>query len=164
MTDAPTIRPYEPADFDAVDALRADAFAPVFDSMRATLGADLAPDALAYEEREQHELLRRLLEPSAPFEMWVMELEGAIVGFVSVGFDDRSKVGEIGLNAVAPAVAGRGLAQSLYDHAFDRMRARGMVVASVSTGGDAGHAPARRAYEKAGFVNGVPSVWLARRL
>ena len=31
------------------------------------------------------------------------------------------------------------------------MRSRGMDIAVVETGGDPGHAPARAAYEKAGF-------------
>jgi len=31
------------------------------------------------------------------------------------------------------------------------MRAKGVTVAMVETGGDSGHAPARRAYEKSGF-------------
>jgi hypothetical protein len=33
-----------------------------------------------------------------------------------------------------------------------------MKVASLSTGGDPGHAPARRAYEKAGYT-AFPIVW-----
>jgi hypothetical protein len=35
--------------------------------------------------------------------------------------------------------------------AVDRMKEAGMEVAMVETGGDWGHAPARAAYEKAGF-------------
>jgi hypothetical protein len=37
-------------------------------------------------------------------------------------------------------------------------------VATVATDGDASHAPARRAYEKAGFTAHIPSVWLCRKL
>ena len=36
--------------------------------------------------------------------------------------------------------------------------ADGMKLAGVSTGGDPGHAPARRAYEKAGYT-AFPNVW-----
>lgn len=39
-----------------------------------------------------------------------------------------------------------------------------MALATVSTGGDPSHAPARRAYEKAGFGPGLPSVYLYRVL
>lgn len=37
-------------------------------------------------------------------------------------------------------------------------------VATVASGGDPGHAPARRAYEKAGFNVTIPSVWMCRTL
>ena len=43
------------------------------------------------------------------------------------------------------------------------MRARGLDLAIVATGGDPGHAPARRTYEKAGFT-GCPQVWYAKLL
>lgn len=52
----------------------------------------------------------------------------------------------------------------MYDFAIARMKAAGMRVATVATGADASHAPARRAYEKAGFTVQIPSVWLCRKL
>jgi hypothetical protein len=39
-----------------------------------------------------------------------------------------------------------------------------MELATVGTGGDRSHAPARRAYEKAGFIVGLPSIYLYQRL
>ena len=45
----------------------------------------------------------------------------------------------------------------MYRHVLDEMRAQGARYATAETGGDASHAPARRAYEKAGFV-AVPTV------
>ena len=36
--------------------------------------------------------------------------------------------------------------------AFDWMRKRGLAIAMVETGDDRGHAPARVAYESAGFA------------
>jgi hypothetical protein len=44
------------------------------------------------------------------------------------------------------------------------MRDEGMRLATVSTGGDASHAPARRAYEKLGFGAGIPAVTLYKLL
>ncbi len=46
----------------------------------------------------------------------------------------------------------RGVATALIDFVLDRARAEGFGLASVGTGGDPGHAPARLAYEKAGFT------------
>lgn len=52
---------------------------------------------------------------------------------------------------VDPDYQRRGIAMSLTDFAVDRMKEAGMEIAMVETGGDWGHAPARAAYEKAGF-------------
>ncbi len=48
--------------------------------------------------------------------------------------------------------------------ALKRMKQTGMEVATVVAGADASHALARRAYQKAGFTLGLPSVWLCRKL
>jgi ribosomal protein S18 acetylase RimI-like enzyme len=53
--------------------------------------------------------------------------------------------------AVDPAAQRRGIGRALTDQATHWLRAQGMRVAIVETGGDAGHAPARRVYEQAGF-------------
>ena len=52
----------------------------------------------------------------------------------------------------------------MYELVLERMREQGMLLATVGTGGDPSHAPARRAYEKVGFGPALPSVWLYRRL
>lgn len=52
----------------------------------------------------------------------------------------------------------RGIATQLYQHVFARLKEMGMKVVRVTTGGDPSHAPARRAYEKAGFSLRVPHV------
>jgi ribosomal protein S18 acetylase RimI-like enzyme len=67
------------------------------------------------------------------------------------------------LIAVDPGVQGRGVASTLTQHALAQMRERGMDLATVSTGGDPGHAAARATYEKAGFV-AFPQVWYAKLL
>jgi hypothetical protein len=43
------------------------------------------------------------------------------------------------------------------------MRARGITLAIVATGGDPGHATARATCERAGFT-GAPQVWYAKQL
>jgi GNAT superfamily N-acetyltransferase len=73
-------------------------------------------------------------------------------------------MGEIGLNAVDPAHVGHGVGTAMYDFALARMKEAGMRVATVSTGGDPSHMPARRAYEKAGFTASIPSVWMCRTI
>jgi ribosomal protein S18 acetylase RimI-like enzyme len=64
----------------------------------------------------------------------------------------EKKVGEVQLLAVHPAHQNRGLGTQLNTFALDRMAESGMKLAEVGTGGDPGHAPARRSYEKAGYT------------
>jgi ribosomal protein S18 acetylase RimI-like enzyme len=65
--------------------------------------------------------------------------------------------------AVDPATQRKGIATLLTGHALDEMRARGIDLAIVATGGDPGHTPARRTYEKAGFT-ACPQVWYSMLL
>lgn len=147
-----------------LDEIRREAFAPVFASFRALLGDEVYELAQAGEDRKQGELLASLVRDGAPWEVFVVANDGRIVGFVSVRIDRETSLGEIGLNAVAPGASGCGIGTAMYDFALVRMRDAGIKVATVSTGGDASHAPARRAYEKAGFDRVIPSVWMCRLL
>ena len=52
----------------------------------------------------------------------------------------------------------------MYEQVMARMKELGMAVATVGSGGDLSHAAARRAYEKAGFGPGLPSIYLYRLL
>jgi ribosomal protein S18 acetylase RimI-like enzyme len=70
---------------------------------------------------------------------------------------------EIHMIAVDPAFQRRGIASALTGHALSEMRRRGITLATVATGGDPGHAPARRTYEKAGFTS-FPQVLYSRVL
>jgi ribosomal protein S18 acetylase RimI-like enzyme len=82
--------------------------------------------------------------------VWVAEENGNVVGFTAVCLRTPT-FAEIYMIAVDPDFQRRGVATALTDAAVDWMRARGVTVAMVETGGDPGHAPARRAYEKSGF-------------
>ncbi|MCI0882720.1 MAG: GNAT family N-acetyltransferase, partial [Chloroflexi bacterium] len=59
---------------------------------------------------------------------------------------------------VHPHFQNRGIGTHMYTFVLDWLKGQGMKVISVSTGGDPSHAPARRAYEKAGFTCAIPSV------
>jgi GNAT superfamily N-acetyltransferase len=53
--------------------------------------------------------------------------------------------------AVDPDYQDRGIGSTLIEFALAWMKDAGMSIAMVETGGDPGHAPARRTYEKLGF-------------
>lgn len=158
------IRPFAPADLPRLHEVREAAFAPVFASFRALVGEEIASVALANAEPEQAAHLDELCAAGSKAEVYVALLDGVIVGFVSVTVDEEQRVGEIGLNAVHPSQGGLGIGTKLYELALERMRARGALVATVGTGGDASHEPARRAYEKVGFRKSIPSLYLYRKL
>lgn len=59
--------------------------------------------------------------------------------------------------AVHPAHQNHGVGTGLNTFALEKMKEAGVKVVELGTGGDEGHAPARRSYEKAGFT-GLPLV------
>lgn len=158
------IRDASTTDMSRLQEIRKAAFAPVFASFRALLGEELHDLTQAHQDAEQAHYLASLLTPDSGWEVYVAERAGIVLGFVSLQLDRQTLSGEIGLNAVHPDWAGQGIGTAMVAFAIARMREAGMKVATVSTGGDASHAPARRAYEKAGFTAGIPSVWLCRKL
>jgi ribosomal protein S18 acetylase RimI-like enzyme len=166
--DAPrphvVIRAVKADDQPLLDGVRQAAFAPIFASFRSILGDDLYELAQAREDAAQEALFVSLLAPESGWEVYAAEIAGTVVGFVSLQLNHETHVGEIGLNAVHPDHAGKGVGTAMYDFAIARMKAAGLRVATVATGGDPSHAPARRAYEKAGFMVHIPSVWLCRKL
>jgi len=158
------IRPARPEDEARLQEIRRAAFAPIFASFRALLGDEIYDLAQRRGDEAQEGLLTSLMTPDASQALYVAEEQGEIVGFVAVLLDHDTLVGEVGLNAVDPARAGRGAGSAMYEFALARMREAGMKVATVSTGGDPSHAPARHAYEKVGFDAVIPSVWMCRKL
>lgn len=151
-------------DADRLQAIRRAAFAPVFASFRSILGDEIYDLAQRRDDEAQEGLLASLMADGSGWTVYVAHLEEEIAGFVAVRLDLERLVGEIGLNAVDPAHAGKGIGTAMYEFALARLREGGMKVATVGTGGDPSHAPARRAYRKAGFDIELPTVWMYRKL
>ena len=148
----PRIRPFEDRDAEAVVDLSLRAWAPVFESIERVLGSGifgrLHPDWREDQQRAVGEVL-----VSKEGRVWVAEVGGTTVGFVAVGvFDAERSMGEISMLAVDPDHQGGGIGTALTGFALERLKDAGMTVAMVETGGDPGHAAARRTYEKAGYV------------
>jgi GNAT superfamily N-acetyltransferase len=153
------IRRLTDADLDDVVALSLRAWAPVFESMRAVLGdtvfGRIYPDWRSVQARGVEQVCRSATET------WVADVDGRPVGFAAVVHHDETYdepcSGEIEMIAVDPDHQRHGIGDRLIAHALDGMRRAGLRLAVVATGGDPGHAPARAAYEKAGFT-GLPLV------
>jgi GNAT superfamily N-acetyltransferase len=153
-----------PSDAARLDAIRRAAFAPVFASFRSILGEEMYEIAQRRSDEAQADLLASLLEGEGGWALYVAEASDALVGFVSVRLDKEAGLGELGLNAVDPAVSNQGIGTALYEFALEQMKHAGMKVAMVGTGGDPSHAPARRAYRKVGFDVELPTVWMYKAL
>jgi GNAT superfamily N-acetyltransferase len=149
---------------DRLQEIRRAAFAPVFASFRSILGAEIYELAQRRDDEAQEGLLASLLPADSGWELFVAQSSAEIVGFCSVRLNHETTVGEMGLNAVDPAHRGKGIGTAMYEFAVARLKEAGMKVATVGTGGDPSHAPARRAYRKAGFEVEIPSVWMYRKL
>jgi ribosomal protein S18 acetylase RimI-like enzyme len=109
-------------------------------------------------------LLDTICKTDSGHQVLVVTVANDIAGFVSFTIDTATHAGEIGLNAVHPDYAGKGLGTWMYQQVMALMKARGAAVVTVGTGNDPSHAAARRAYEKAGFGAAIPSVYLYKRL
>ena len=158
------IRAFDEADLAQLQRIRDAAFKPVFRSFRDIVGPEIAAIALATAEKEQEDFLIKLCQADTPEKVFVAVLEGRLVGFVAISLDQETKTGEINFNAVHPDFAGQGIGTQLCSFALREMKLAGMKVATVGTGGDQSHAPARRTYEKVGFGPTIPNQWMYKRL
>ena len=145
------IRPFRPEDLDAVVEFSLRAWAPVFASLQEVLGDEiflrLQPDWRA----SQAEAVRSsCLDEDCTL---VAVADGRPVGFVTVSLNAfHERMGAIDIIGVDPDYQRRGVSSQLTSVALGYMREQGMDIAIVETGGDPGHAPARAAYEAAGFT------------
>ena len=148
----PRIRPFDDRDAEAVVDLSLRAWAPVFASLEQVLGSEIFrrmhPDWREDQQRAVEDVCAAKKE-----RVWVAEVEGTAVGFVAIELHHPERsMGEISMLAVDPDHQGSGIGTALTEFALERLEDAGMKVAMVETGGDPGHAAARRTYEKAGYV------------
>ena len=87
--------------------------------------------------------------------LYVAERNNKIVGFICFNINKTNRTGSIGDNAVDPTCGEKGVGQEMYKAVLDTFRREGCLAAMVTTGSDPAHAPARRAYERAGFKRKV---------
>jgi len=158
------LRLFAPEDLPHLQAIRAAAFAPVFQSFHDIVGGDIA--ALAFDRLEQDQAahLAGICRDGSGHHVRIALIGAGPVGFVSFTADRERAVGEIGLNAVLPDHAGQGLGTAMFEAVLDEMRALGIRLATVSAGGDPSHAAARRAYAKVGFGRPLPSMEMYKLL
>jgi ribosomal protein S18 acetylase RimI-like enzyme len=147
-----TLREYRPSDQESVVELSLHAWEPVFDALEEALGRELflrlRGDWRAGQARDVRDVLG-----DTDQRVWVAEdAARRIIGFVAARLRPEHGLGEIYMIAVDPDAQRQGVGTALTGVATDWLRQTGMRVAMIETGGDRGHAPARRLYEKAGYT------------
>ncbi len=151
------IRSYTASDLADILRLSVLAWEPVFTAWEKILGPQLYPVAIYPDWRKSQQEVVEKICTDEKYSTWVAEVDGAVVGFIVYELNHSSKVGEVQLLAVHPDDQNHGIGTQLNFFALQKLREGGMKLAVVGTGGDEGHAPARKSYEKAGYT-GLPLV------
>lgn len=140
------------ADLDRVGEIARQGWVRIHDSFQQIMGEEMHGVLCAnWEENKEGQIRGHFARH--PDWLYVVEPDGGegVVAFVTFRIDREKSLGTIGNNATAPEAQGKGIGTAMYTFILDLFRKEGLRYASVSTGLDEGHAPARRAYEKAGF-------------
>jgi GNAT superfamily N-acetyltransferase len=146
------IRSFADSDLPALVDLSLRAWTPVFSSLRKVLGDSIFWRLHPDWEAGQAEAVRASCT-SSELEVYVAVLGDQPVGFVAVALNAyHERMGAIEIIAVDPDHQRKGVGSALTQHALGVMVQGGMGIAVVETGGEPGHAPARRTYEAAGFT------------
>ena len=147
------IRDFEQGDLDAIVEFSLRAWEPIFASFRQVLGDPIFVRLHPTDWKEIQAEAVRSSCTSDELAVFVAVADGRPVGFSAVALNAfHERMGVIDIMAVDPDFHRRGIATLLMDRSIDHMRACGMDIAAVGTGGDPGHAPARAAYEAFGFT------------
>jgi len=146
------IRALQVDDLPDVVALSLRAWQPVFASLRRQLGDPIFLRLHPDWKTGQADAVRSTCT-SPDRDVFVAVVDDRPVGFVAVALDAyHPRMGAVDMIAVDPEYQRRGIAREMMAFAADHMRRSGMDIAVVETGGDPGHAPARHAYESAGYT------------
>ncbi len=145
------IVPYDERHLDGVLSLALRAWKPVFPIMRKEIPSYIyqAFYPEGWEVRQCADIEATCCDGST--DMYLAFRAQQLVGFIGLRARMEDRMGEIYVIAVDPDHQQQGVGSALIEFGFDWMRERDLALAMVETGGDGGHAPARAAYEHAGF-------------
>ena len=165
LKDRYRIRRAVEGDMERVGEIARQAWVRIHESFRRMIGEEMhGVLGAGWEERKEAQVRGHWERHPDWFRVVASVETGAVVAFISFRVDEEKSMGTIGNNGVAPEAQGQGIGTMMYTCVFDLFRQQGLKYACVGTGLDEGHAPARRAYEKAGFNICVPDVRYYREL
>ena len=145
-----TIGSAAPDEMETICEIAKVAWEPIHDAMIDMIGKEIHDATTGDWRTRKAEQIQNHFDSHPEWLLAVRDGE-TIAGFVTFRLDSEKSLGTIGNNAVAADYQGKGIATAMYRFLLEHFRKAGMAYATVTTGLDPGHAPARRAYEKAGF-------------
>jgi ribosomal protein S18 acetylase RimI-like enzyme len=158
------IRPVTPEDLPVLHALACEVFGPFFEeSFRPAVSETVFANRHGDWRGDYRRMLAAMHDPDQGRFGAVAETGDGLVGFVGHLLQRAERHGEIDIIAVRPDARGRGVGRALLEHAIAALKADGVRVVSLGTGGDDFHAPARAFYEAAGFTP-FPTVSYTREI
>ncbi len=161
MNNEITFRLATEADLEPIVAIAIAEYSAIYDSICDQLGEELFDICIGDPKVARREQAVYNISTNT---CYVSEMNGQIVGFIHYMYDEKKRVGMISNNAVSSQYRGHGIGGKQYQFVFDKLRALGALAVSVTTGLDDAHAPARRAYEKAGFEKNTQSITYRMKL
>ena len=165
MDNGVKVRQFKPEDLQRAQDISVGRYEEIYAILRARIGADMFEQVRPNAEQAKRDAIARHAAEHPDWFVIAENAEGEIIGFATYHLNETLKVGIIGNNAVQKDCGLKGVGQALYAELFRRFREAGMTAAQVMTGLDDGHAPARRAYQRAGFDPvGIESVVYYRKL
>lgn len=149
------MRSYRPEDLEKVMEIADIAWRPIRQMSREALGDTIA-DLLnpAGDDKSKGLQVKDQIDSGA-YRIAVCEHEGALVGFIT--YCVNGLFGEICNNGALTSTGLKGIGQTMYKYVLEEFRKANVKVVKVTTGLDWAHAPARRAYERAGFKKHLDS-------
>ena len=160
-----SIRPYAEGDLERIQDIAELAWKPIFDSYRNLLGDEILNQTRPLAEKDKRGQLESWVKNHPDLTIVAVDNDQKIIGFATWYLNTERKIGIINNNAVDKTSGYKGVGQALYAELFRIFKEAGMTLAQVTTGLDEGHAPARRAYHRAGFSEtGLENVTYYKKL
>ncbi len=161
LPDQLEITPARPEHLPAAFDIATAAWTGIHAEYEKLLGAELHEAFFGGWQARKHQAISSELLSGRGF---VALYQGRPAGFISYAMAKDAGFGSLGNNAVHSDLRGRGIGGLLYSHVLACLEKEGIRYAKVTTGLDDSHAPARRAYSKAGFSVGLPSISYYQKL
>lgn len=126
-------------------------YAPIIESYRNIVGENFYKAVVPGDWRERKANQIRNIYSQNPENVWVLEKQNRVIGFIAFVVNEVKEIGIIENNAILPPYTGKGLGTYMYKEVLKHFKTIGLKFALVETDNDDVHIPARKAYESSGF-------------